>query len=129
MAKIAYIKWKDADFEWNIGTPDSHLGNGQDAGKLYEDYTGHSKYTWDEVFLVSELSNTAETPEILWQEVNDLEPEKKKRFIKLVCKVKGIETYSGQKTIRDDIEISVEDCELVMKEVLGIDLTVENIHV
>ena len=53
----------------------------------------------------------------------------KKRVIKLVCKVKGIETYSGQKTIRDDIEITAEDCELVVKEVLGIDLTVENRNV
>ena len=52
-----------------------------------------------------------------------------KRFIKLICKVKGIETYSGQKTIRDDIKVSTEDVELVIKEVLGIDLTVENIHV
>ena len=47
----------------------------------------------------------------------------------LVCKVKGIETYSGQKTIREDIKITAEDCELVIKEVLGIDLTVENINV
>ena len=43
--------------------------------------------------------------------------------------MKGLETYSGQKTVRDDINISAEDCELVIKEVLGIDLTVENIHV
>ena len=29
----------------------------------------------------------------------------------------------------EDIEVTAEDCELVIKEVLGIDLTVENIHV
>ena len=61
--------------------------------------------------------------------VEHLDPEKKKRFIKLICKVKGIGTYSGQKTIHDDITVTAEDCELVIKEVLGIDLTVENIHV
>ena len=66
--------------------------------------------------------------EIAWN-VNQLDPEKKRRFIKLICKVKGIETYSGQKTIRDDIKVKAEDCELVIKEVLGINLTVENIHV
>ena len=120
MAKFTYIEWKDADFQWN-----NALGD-----KFYKKYTkGRQKYTWDEVFLVRELSTSAESPEILWQDVNNLDPEKKKRFIKLVCKVKGEETYSGQKTIRDDIEISVEDVELVLKEVLGIDLTVENIHV
>ena len=128
MAKIAYIQWKDADFKWNIGTPDSHLGNGEEAGKLYENYTGHPKYTWDEVLLVRQFTG-AEDPEILWQDVNNLDKEKKKRFIKLICKVKGIETYSGQKTIREDIEISIEDIELVVKEVLGKSITVENIHV
>ena len=100
--------------------------NWEDSNFLWED----NPHTWDDVQLIVSLveSRGASAPEILWQ-VDKLDPEKKKRFIKLICKVKGIETYSGQKTIRDDIEITVEDCELVVKEVLGIDLTVENIHV
>ena len=112
MAAGDKIKWEDANFKWDkapaTGTP----------------------YTWDEVVLVEELvgSEGASGSEILWH-VDQLDPKKKKRFIRLVCKVKGIETYSGQKTIRDDIEITAKDVELVMKEVLGIDLTVENINV
>ena len=100
--------------------------NWEDSNFLWED----NPHTWDDVQLVVSLveSRGASVPEILWQ-VDNLDPEKKRRFIKLVCKVKGIETYSGQKTIRDDIEITAEDCELVVKEVLGIDLTVENINV
>ena len=107
------IKWEDANFKWEkaptTGTP----------------------YTWDEVLLVEEVvveSDGASGSEILWQ-VDQLDPDKKKRFIKLVCKVKGIETYSGQKTIHDDIKITAEDCKLVVKEVLGIDLTVENMRI
>ncbi len=110
---MAKIKWEDANFKWEkaptTGTP----------------------YTWNEVVLVEDLvveSDGASGAEILWQ-VDQLDPDKKTRFIRLVCKVKGIETYSGQKTIRDDIDITAKDCELVVKEVLGIDLTVENIHV
>ena len=102
------IKWDEANFKWN-----------------------DNPHKWDEVLLVEEVvveSDGASGSEILWQ-VDQLDPDKKKRFIRLVCKVKGIETYSGQKTIRDDIEITAADCELVVKEVLGIDLTVENIHV
>ena len=97
-----------------------------------EDITGISKwdtnpYKWNDVFLLlSVIGATGE--ETLWN-VNQLDPDKKKQFIRLICTVKGIETYSGQKTIRDDINVSVEDVELVVKEVLGIDLTVENIHV
>ena len=98
------IKWEEANFKWN---DNPHLWN-----------------------LVLEIVQAGGgTVEGALKAVEDLEPEKKKRFIKLVCEIKGIETYSGQKTIRDDIEVTAEDVELVVKEVLGIDLTVENIHV
>jgi len=103
MANIK-IKWEGADFKWN-----------------------DNPYKWDEVELVEEV--VAAGGAGIVAAVKQLDPEKKKRFIRLICKVKGIETYSGQKTIHDDIEVSVEDCELVIKEVLGIGLTVENIHV
>ena len=109
------IKWEDADFKWEKApTNDAAV-----------------RYTWDEVILVEEIvddSGGASGSDILWH-VDQADPDKKRRFIKLVCKVKGIETYSGQKTVREDIEITAEDCELVVKEVLGIDLTVENIQI
>jgi hypothetical protein len=111
MAAGDKIKWEEANFKWDkaptTGTP----------------------YTWDDVLFLQELvgSEGASGDELLWH-VDQLDPKKKKRFIRLVCKVKGIETYSGQKTIRDDIEITAKDCEMVVKEVLGIDLTVENIN-
>ena len=104
------IKWEDADFKWELAPTDPTK----------------TRYTWDEVILVEEVVGGGDSA---LAAVEALEPEKKKRFIKLICKVKGIETYSGQKTIRDDIDITAEDCEMVIKEVLGIDLTVENINV
>ena len=107
------IKWEDADFKWNLAPTDS----------------SKPRYTWDDVKVLEEIVEAIDVGDSLQSAITALEPEKKKRFIRLVCKVKGIETYSGQKTIRDDIEITAEDCELVIKEVLGIDLTVENIHV
>ena len=116
---ITKIKWKDADFKWNLAPPSEDYKPGFKASAV--------PYTWDDVALVQEL--VAGQGGDVVQAVEKLDPVKKKRFIKLICKVKGIETYSGQKTIRDDIEITAEDCELVVKEVLGIDLTVENIHV
>ena len=110
------IKWEDADFKWN-------------QAPLNQSGLGVTPYTWDDVTLLEDvLSQGASGDEMAWN-VNQLDSDKKERFIKLVCKVKGIETYSGQKTIHDDIEVTVEDCNLVIKEVLGIDLTVENIHV
>jgi len=101
------IKWDEANFKWN-----------------------DNPHKWDEVLLVLEIVEAGGgTVEGAIRAIEDLDSEKKKRFIKLVCKVKGIETYSGQKTIQDNIEVSIEDCNLIVKEVLGIDLTVENIHV
>ena len=95
-----------------------------------EERTGISKwnttiYKWTDILLVLEVI----AGNNVISGVDALPPEKKKQFIRLICKVKGIETYSGQKTIRDDIKVEAEDIELVIKEVLGIDLTVENIHV
>ena len=100
------IKWEDADFKWN-----------------------DNPYKWDEVLLVEEILGGAGIAGDIVKYVETLEPEKKKRFIKLICKVKGIETYSGQKTIRDNIKVDAKDIALVVKEVLGVNLTVENIHV
>ena len=105
------LKWDNVQFRDAISTWDQN------------------PYKWDDIFLILELiSDGASAPEIAGF-IEDLEPEKKERFIKLVCKVKGIETYSGQKTVKENIKVTAEDVELVVKEVLGIDLTVENIHV
>ena len=96
------ITWDSANFEWN-----------------------NNSHTWD---LVIEIVETIQSGVDVVTAIEQLEPEKKKRFIHLVCKVKGIETYSGQKTIKDDIKVSAKDVELVVKEILGIDLAVENIN-
>ena len=122
MATITKIKWEGADFKWNIAPPSEDYKPGFKASSF--------PYTWDDVALVEEVVEVVqEAGGSVIDGIKKLEPEKKKRFIKLICKVKGIETYSGQKTIRDDIDVSAEDVEFVIKEVLGIDLTVENIHV
>ena len=51
--------------------------------------------------LAEEVLEAVTTSGDIERSLDTLTPDKKKRFIKLVCKVKGIETYSGQKTIRD----------------------------
>ena len=111
------IKWEEANFKWEKAP-----GNQDTDGSIVP-------YTWDDVTLLEDLLSQGASGSEIAYHVDQLDPDKKKRFIKLVCKIKGIETYSGQKTIRDDIQVSAADIELVVKEVLGIDLTVENIHV
>ncbi len=111
------IKWEEANFKWEKSPTEQGIG-----GDVIP-------YTWDDVRFVDELLSQGASGEEIAYHIDQLDPEKKNRFIKLVCKIKGLETYSGQKTIRDDIEITAEDVELVVEEVLGIDLTVENINV
>ena len=98
------MRWENASFLWN-----------------------DNPYTWDDIWDAEDMLDHFSDHDGGW--IDQVEPEKKRRYIRLICKVKGIETYSGQKTIRDDIKITTEDVKLVAKEVLGIDLTVENIHV
>jgi len=93
------IKWEDANFLWN-----------------------DNPYTWDEAELVAEVVSAGDSFE-------KLPEKKKKKFIELVCRIKGIKVYSGKKPVREDIKITAKDIKLAAKEVLGIDLTVENIHV
>ena len=100
------ITWEGANFLWNS-----------------------NPYTWSEAELVAEVIGASGDVIEAIKKVDDLPEDKKKRFVRLICKVKGIETYSGQKEIKEDIKITAEDIKLVAKEVLGIDLTVENIHV
>ena len=100
----APMRWKNASLLWNDNP--FTWGDVHDANDMLDHFSDHDGNWFDKVDL-----------------------EKKRRYIRLICKVKGIETYSGQKTIREDIEITAEDVKLVAKEVLGIDLTVENIHV
>ncbi len=64
-----------------------------------------------------------------WQPYRAGEIEKKKRLVKLICKVKN-ETFEESKYLNENIKISTDDIKLVVKKVLNIDLDVkyENIR-
>ena len=45
-------------------------------------------------------------------------PEDKEKFIRLICRVKGIKVYDDTKKFDTDVKIKIEDVELVIREVL-----------
>lgn len=92
--KIPY-KWGNANFAWN-----------------------NNPYTWDDVALVQEVVQAGSN----YQEVFKDE-KKKKKFIKLICQIEGIE-YKETKEIKKR-QIRITDVALVAKEVLGVDIKVE----
>lgn len=53
----------------------------------------------------------------------EIDANKKKRLIKLICKVKG-QTYEQEKEV-GDMNVSVDDIKMVVKKVLDIDLDVK----
>lgn len=90
----AGVLWKNANWKWSecqIATELVQLYTGVDASRIQE--------------------------ELLWRN----EPEKRKRLIKLICKVKK-EEYSEEKEKRDEIRININDIKLVVKSVLDIEL-------
>ena len=109
------IKWEDADFKWNIAPPSEDYKVGFKASSF--------PYTWDDVALVEEAVSVGGGGNILedmpWMKFED---EKKKRLVKLICKVKG-KTYKETKEI-DKVKINIKDVKLLIKEALGINVTI-----
>ena len=97
------IKWEDANFSFDNSI--SPLGE---------------PYTWDDVFLLETIivGGALEDPQSYFTK----EPEKKKKFIKLLCRING-ELYEETKEVQER-KITVKDIELVAKEVLGINVNV-----
>ena len=98
---MANITWDSANFTWDSNS-----------------------YTWNEVQLVQEILGGGG---VIEDDMPWMKPEKKKKLIKLILKVKGETlTESKQKPIKQ-YKIKAEDVKLVIKEVSGIELTTENI--
>ena len=105
------ITWDALSQPWNDASGDNE----------YLRTTGHLEFTWDEVFLVQAAlgGGGEEMPWTGWQ------GEKKKRLVKLICKVQG-KTYKNTKPVKD-YKIKISDVKLVAKKVLGIEIMTENI--
>ena len=113
------IKWEDADFKWNIAPPSEDYKVGFKASSF--------PYTWDDVALIKEVVEVVHQgggvieDDMPWMKNQD----KKKRLIKLICKIQG-KTYKETKETQD-IKITAKDIKLLAEKVLGIEVLTENI--
>ena len=92
------ITWDNANFTW-----------------------ANNLFTWDEVELVREVISGAIEDEA-WTKFDD---EKKKRLVKLICKVQG-KTIKEEKEIQN-YKVKVSDIKLLAEKVLGIEVLTENV--
>lgn len=89
------FKWSNANFKWD-----------------------DNPYTWDDCALIQEIIDAGGSYQEVFKDTT-----KKKKFIKLLCKVEGIE-YKETKEVKKR-QIRITDVALVAKEVLGVDIKVE----
>ena len=85
---------------------------------------GDNPYTWGDVALAIEIADIIDdglgTKNRRAREarLQQLDKDKKKRLIHLICRVKGEKVYDETKEI-EEVEIKVEDVEMVINEILG----------
>ena len=111
------FNWDKANFAWDNGSPFSNQSS--------------TPFTWDDVALIKQIAEALERlgpyadldvqDDALQDFVKD-DPEKKKRLIKLICKVQG-KVYKETKEI-EEVKINIEDVKLLIKEALGINVII-----
>ena len=116
MAEKIPIKWEEADFKWDAAPPSENYKSGFKPSSF--------PYTWNDVALVKAAvgGGGVMVEDMPWTQFDD---EKKKRLIKLICKVQG-KTITEEKEIQE-YKITVDDVRILAKEVLGIEIMTENI--
>lgn len=100
------------------------------SSTIYKD----ANWTWEECKLVDEIvaNNYAGIPgeEALppWlreeEPYNPYDKEKRKRFINLLCRIKGKPEVDWKREVRPDIKVTLADIKLVVKHVKGIDFEI-----
>jgi len=81
---------------------------------------GDNPYTWGDVAFIQEIVDGIGTGSRRAREarLKQLDKDKKKKLIHLICRIKGEKVYDETKEI-EQVEIKVEDVDMVINEILG----------
>ena len=84
---------------------------------------GNNPFTWGDVALAIEVADVIDGKGTYSRReredrLNGLDKNKKKRLIRLICRVKCEKVYDEQKEV-GEVDIKLEDAELVVNEVLS----------
>lgn len=87
-------------------------------------------WTWEECQLIREAEKiiSGALPQPFVEDVlGKWEQEKKKKFIKIVCRVRGYDEIKTQKLVKENINIKIEDIKLVVESTKHINIEILNI--
>jgi hypothetical protein len=102
----------NSKIKWNGTTED---------GRTTSVVWGSNDFTWGDVSLAEEIAKVIDgTGYTRRKERLDKlfkDEEKKKRFIHLICRIKGEKVYDDKVEVKD-VDVSVEDAELVVETLI-----------
>ena len=97
-------------------------GGTTEDGRSVSTIWGNNPFTWGDVSLAAEIAEVIDgvgykkRKERLDKLFKD--EDKKKRFIHLICRIKGEKVYDDYTEV-GDVEIKVEDVEMVTENIIG----------
>ena len=95
-------------------------GNTED-GRTTSVVWGSNPFTWSDVTLAAEVAEVIDGVgyKRRKERLDDLfkDEEKKKRFIHLICRIKGEKVYDDEVEVKN-VDVSVEDAELVVETLI-----------
>ena len=97
--------------KWNGTTED---------GRTTSVVWGNNPFTWDDVALAIEVADVIDgtySRREREDRLNDIDKNKKKRLIRLICRIKGEKVYDNEVEVKD-VDVSVEDAELVVETLI-----------
>ena len=96
-------------------------GGTTEDGRSVSTIWGDNPFTWGDVALAVEIAGVIDGVgyKRRKERLNKLfkDEEKKKRFIHLICRIKGEKVYDDEVEVKD-IDVKVEDAELVVETII-----------
>ena len=86
------VTWEEADIVWNV-----------------------TDFTWSEICLLVEIVNYSGGYSSRTRKLRSKDKQTQKKFIKLLCKIKGEEECEETKYFRPDVQVRAEDFKLIQK--------------
>ena len=95
-------------------------GSAQSAPDNVDIVWGANSYTWGDVSFAIEIADGLGTGSRRSREarLQQLDKDKKKRLIRLICRVKGEKVYDEEKEV-GDIQLKLDDVDMVINKVVG----------